>query len=1758
MIDFISSKYKISKLNHFITNKLNELKENLSEKSNNGFFDKYKTSIITSIVDNLHVEISDVKLTVRNKNSFELGFGFDQCKLINTNDKWKEIFVDRTEEKFKNITIFKLLTLEKIWLYLDTESSYLQNSNNYLINPMCISAKVISNQTYVSDNPPNIKVNIELDKFDIQLKKKQYDSIINITNLCSEYSQFQYNNIETMKYLYFKPRELLNHKPDQPKERSYYSQLFKYGIRLIVKKLKYLRGNKNEFKINPVILIYYKEQYIKYLRNILVTKKRDEIDIDVLDVKEQNELKWILSIIDTNQLFLWSIVVLEEKFKSIKEIEKSEVKSTFIGKLFNSKKEENKYLSEKEKDKINEYFQSLSKTLDEYEITENKDNHGAKAKFTYFYFDVSFTLGKGSVSILNNKIINNELSYKEGVSLEYSDLSISVNYSLVNKTITFSSYLKSFSLYIIDIINKEDIKLPITTNIKKDNDKIWNIETKYYLDKDSKINLSLNATLFSFDVYFRQALIERLIMFFLIKPKLDDKIVSKSKQKWESIKVETKNQMQELFKKQNIINIVMEERNMLFPFNRINENKGSFLIFHLGSTKVNKKEDNNTHYNTYTIALNSLSLSFYENYYEKKEAKLNIIDNTSAAFDVGILSHDDSNDKENNINPMLKCNFLIEKLKLNLSNLTYNILLKIDYLFKSIKGKQIWKHIEEDNLEIKKKSTIIGKIITRLLDGITKAKKEEFSVLYGNHIYFYNKPEDESYYKTLYINDYDVLFERESLSIFFITKGQSEGFDKIKEMRETIRLFNNLEVIQISLANEKKYDMIIKLISNKIEQIELLSMHLSNDTVNEGESKGEVKTTTNKNEKKLENNNLCELKFLINEVEFNYSSSLTSNLLFTFNLFNIHLLSKITDYSLITYFSINQLLIVDKTKNNDLLSNIFQADANEKLIQINFSIIDKNSIDYNNNDILINIQVGHLKCLWNPDFIKLLLESLVYDEVYKLKADEVFYIEPKPISNKKNSLFQSVSNIEETHQVASEVTIKVKVEFNLDSACLVLLKQSDNNYFKFVQIDLQSSSIIANIYEGRTELGIVLGNIKLYDLSNYPYYSSNNQNINSKREVVGFEESSSIKINIILLDNIENNRDLIKDNVTTIIKIEISSAYLIHFNELSILILDYLLVDLVGSLKHSNIEENNLPSNLQEDSILKNSLDIINSEKVSIELFCNNPKIILKERPSSDKYFILSLGNIQFTNNYTSEKGRCLTNPDIERLISHYMVVITNINITTNDNFIILDKSDVSVKISKLELHKKEQLLSDLSEIFNSPLEIDLMIPKIILNIKQTDIKSLLRINDLNLNFTALQKEQKEQKKESKESETLTIKKVYVKDNISLMKFNSKINNIIVNLLIDEKTPLVLLLFDAFQLNFDKKITNESQIQIILEKTQVRYNQKYILYSNLTSSNSKKQVEIVILLEETGEKQISININKTNILFISDCFMLMKEYFNNALPSYDYSSIDLPNKYDPNKDNSPEIKVYLEINESLITLDTSITDTINLSSDIKIIYKKNKLAEVYESLSSQYHKYNNQLIILNENIYKIENQLLNCFDCISNQDKYLKAYTSIAKPNQICDKCNNQLSVIKTKVDIFSLCIKCKDYIHFINLCKGCKTQNEELLLLNTQKDNIELKINSDKRIISNVNIWFYNINPYLTSISSKKKLLTGMDIHIEYAEYIKYATDLKYVANNILSLDISPSILNLSYKDLVVILKAVESSKEYLSSDKYNSLLEQ
>ncbi len=253
----------------------NQFKKALAKKKNEKS-ESYWDRVLIKVLDNLQITIKNVHFRVEDTTvspNYCLGITLQEMLAVNTNDKWEQVFVDRSKKENKNVDIYKLLKISNFGIYLklnetnliskvgretiqnELEAIFPPGSScakdlDYLIQPMSLVAKLKQkNDCNEGIDTPRFTLWINLEKFNIDFQKEQFNCLIRLLNISSSYQRFQFNYYETRRYNFYKPRYKIK---DTINKLDYFNSKevknpnavmwWKFAVRTVIKRLNFIRG----------------------------------------------------------------------------------------------------------------------------------------------------------------------------------------------------------------------------------------------------------------------------------------------------------------------------------------------------------------------------------------------------------------------------------------------------------------------------------------------------------------------------------------------------------------------------------------------------------------------------------------------------------------------------------------------------------------------------------------------------------------------------------------------------------------------------------------------------------------------------------------------------------------------------------------------------------------------------------------------------------------------------------------------------------------------------------------------------------------------------------------------------------------------------------------------------------------------------------------------------------------------------------------------------------------------------------------------------------------------------------------------------------------------------------------------------------------------------------------------------------------------------------------------------------------------------
>jgi hypothetical protein len=989
-----------------------------------------------------------------------------------------------------------------------------------------------------------------------------------------------------------------------------------------------------------------------------------------------------------------------------------------------------------------------------------------------------------------------------------------------------------------------------------------------------------------------------------------------------------------------MIEINIQPRKLIIPLSKYDFKSSKMLVLQLGRITMNNIKGDDNYDEKFKLDFDSMGISYYNSLedVDKKDTGFDSVTNVKLKLLIGVLT----NKSKNKILPKLSINLDFENIEINLTESLYYTFHFIIDIMKPTKETDYWSIIEENKLEIKKNT----KICHRLLKKNSRYLYYEdfFAVLSGGYIYFYKTVDDDEYLEYFYIKDSTVA-------------------DRSTEGIHEIHVSNKYGSIDLQFANEDKMKKWIKCITERVNEMKLNWEEFDNTT--------SVQTTqVDKKDKEevIEN----KLDIIDIGVEINirnvYVNLLDENKdfdkIFTINLTDFYFLLFIREKDVSIHMSLHCLKIYDEKYKNDpsFYEMLNSSNDNEyKLFSINILIAEADSPRFNRAGIDIELKIGYLYSVWQPNSIRRLLHYFAHNDILRDRIkDETL---GKTVEEKDKEI-KSAPLEEEINKIKCNVTKELYLDLSLTLQKVNIIWVNPINNIYFMNVSLNESKLFFEMTLDHFNVSGTLGNTQLADLTNYPFTIKSQQeylDTKSFTEILGFKDSSSLTFEY---HSYALFCPLCKNNYTSKAVVNFNSVRLNYIQEYFFRMFNYLFAEFLGalsadqSIKDYKKERNQIPQ-------------VKSGEMEFLDLTCtfNNPQVLLKARNSFEEGFLADLGTVIITNSYTKQAGKIRKEPEIEKFISIYHFDLKEFNITTNDNFKIVDNTNMKVQMLFTVLSEEENNMPD--TIVDKSFVINLWIDKIAINLRQKDFNYIMKCNDLNfLYIDGLD----QQYNFTKNTEVAPCNEIEVKD-YNHMRVFLEIPNIALRLY--EQTIFTEMILSDKTLTFEKKLNGMKEIDIVIRRCDIfnylGVNDKEIMLTYYEDSENTNQFDIRIIIDSDGEKNMMIKIFNIKLTLRLDILQLIRNFFTEGFPIYDEHSKDLPNLFDPNEDNYPGMRVNLVLKKPVVSVLTDFMqnydqDVICLTSDISMLYKKEKIINAKNELISNYRVLNQELEKTNDRI----------------------------------------------------------------------------------------------------------------------------------------------------------------------------------------------
>jgi len=283
-------------------------------------------------------------------------------------------------------------------------------------------------------------LSIDLTNFNIRFKKLQFNAIIKILNKINKYHNLQNQFYETRRYKYFRP------------EFSCKTAHFRYAIQMVIKRIRYNRGQFKSFDIPEAKMKIFEEKFLKFFPVYLNSFSLDELSSQKIEI-----LKRIVEVVDIDILYKWTVKAIRVFFISNKKEQSRKEKVGAVWRFLGYNTPEDQLLTKDEEDKIkeildNSHFYAFNSNQEESSIVsrlKQQNKNDLKIK-------VVFSLKDGSFEFLKN-VGNDYIENYDCFSLSYKNLSFVIKNS--EKFSEYECMLKEIYLQMFTLENGKKLKI---------------------------------------------------------------------------------------------------------------------------------------------------------------------------------------------------------------------------------------------------------------------------------------------------------------------------------------------------------------------------------------------------------------------------------------------------------------------------------------------------------------------------------------------------------------------------------------------------------------------------------------------------------------------------------------------------------------------------------------------------------------------------------------------------------------------------------------------------------------------------------------------------------------------------------------------------------------------------------------------------------------------------------------------------------------------------------------------------------------------------------------------------------------------------------------------------------------------------------------------------------------------------------------------------------------------------------------------------
>lgn len=786
-------------------------------------------------------------------------------------------------------------------------------------------------------------------------------------------------------------------------------------------------------------------------------------------------------------------------------------------------------------------------------------------------------------------------------------------------------------------------------------------------------------------------------------------------------------------------------------------------------------------------------------------------------------------------------------ISLNLAPQIYQKLLKITDSLIIAEGKETIEMLQTEKTSLMASAKKVEKLWRR--HHASHIWEPYIGVLSGSYIYFYEKPKDLQAIKYQYIKN----------SVVTLNDN-----DTIVGMKNAFKIKNSYGSVYLACEKEENAKAWVNIINSCQDEVSL---------------RKEAKKIAKQEEFQNENQTLLnadKLKILVDfEIE-NFSISLYDEeqkfrwFNYSSNGFRVNF--KQYPFNIYLSISLHSLEITDPLRvylDPTLNKFLYCSQKEEKqgdFMTLKLNYMDRKHPKYSKTDTDLDIELGSFLLNFKPDTLLSLLAFI------KPKSSI-----PKPTKITSKESVELLPNLPPTVLLDDEIKV-MNVRLFLHNVTLKMVHR--RNYLSIAELQISETRIVFQQKLQEMYIELEIGNFQLIDLTNYPktlYLESQNALAN-RRELLGLVKGNDIDSSSLMMIkfwSFQEGSPKIEKGINSIAKIEISSVKVDFVMQPIFRILDYVLVQIVGTLTTPEIfneKQKEIKKNIDNKEEVKEEIKITESlinrillkiEKtpnILLDITIIKPLICIKPNSEALDYLLIDLGVITIKNDRKQVKR-----PETPIFCDFYRIWMKDMGIR------IIRDGNREFELSRpyhfnLEV-EKPCFIDDYKQIYNeNTLDLSLRIRSrilpIVLSLYKVDYLLIMKILFANISYDDMmdrfhihdyQKNKEDQIKSEIEKNTkknqLVLSENQNKPNI-LIHFLLDIDNITIFIMNpmnqhgEAQSPLARIAIDVLRVLFIKNSNNILNLEVYGNKLRGNYYENYKEYSLLGDFTLPKECRL--------------------------------------------------------------------------------------------------------------------------------------------------------------------------------------------------------------------------------------------------------------------------------------------------------------------------